>query len=113
MPDAPWKRFERWVAKVTQGRRTGNVGLDTADVQHEWLAPECKYRGKLPKWLKEAMDQAERNARGERLPCVWLTEKHARYWNSLVIMRAHEFVGRFVEDNDGGHTGCATGDDSD
>ena len=103
-PDAPWKAFERWVARVTGGRRTGNVGLDVADVQHPWLAPEVKYRAKLPAWLTDAMEQAERNARGEKLPCVWLKGKGWRNWDSLVIMRASEFVSRFVgtEKQEGG-----------
>lgn len=101
MPDAAWKAFERWVARVTGGRRTGNVGLDTADVQHDWLAPECKYRAKLPQWLTDAMAQAERNARGEKLPCVWLKAKGDRNWDSLVVMRASEFVQWFVGDEGG------------
>lgn len=96
MPNAVWKDFERWCAKVTGGRRTGNVGLDTADVQHDWMAPECKYRAKLPQWLTDAMLQAERNARDGRLPCVWLKQKGDRNWDSLVVMRASAFVEWFV-----------------
>ena len=103
-PDAPWKAWERAVAKMIGGRRTGNVGLDTADVQHEFLAPECKYRASLPAWLTGAMEQAERNARGERLPCVWLKAKGDRNWDALVVMRASDFVEWFVgtEKQEGG-----------
>jgi alpha-beta hydrolase superfamily lysophospholipase len=96
MGNASWKAFERWVAKVTGGKRTGNSGRDTADVQHEWLAPECKYRAKLPRWLTDAMEQAERNARNDKMPCVWLKAKGDRYRDSLVVMRASEFVDRYI-----------------
>jgi hypothetical protein len=98
MPDAAWKAFERWIAKVIDGKRTGNVGLDTADVQHPFLAPEAKYRAKLPVWLTDAMAQAERNARAGRLPCVWLKAAGDRNWDSLVVIRASEFVSWFVGD---------------
>ena len=74
MPDRTWKAAERRIAAMLGGLRVGPSGTNTPDVTTSILAVEVKTRKSLPAWLKNALDQAERNA-GGKLPVVVLHEK--------------------------------------
>lgn len=89
---AAWKDLERRVAKLLGGVRVGCTGAATADVLvGDWLAVECKYRTKLPDWLRGALSQVEGCAGGGRLPIVVLFERGRRTGDSLVVMRLSAF----------------------
>jgi len=94
MPDAPWKAAERTVARKLGGTRVGPLGRTGPDVAHPWLAVEVKYRRRLPEWLKRALAQVRRCAKG-RLPMVVLREKGSpRGW---VLLSLDDFCEWFGE----------------
>ena len=82
-----WKHTERAVALALGGKRTGNSGRNTSDVDHDWLAVEVKHRQELPAWLKDAIAQARRNTAGDKLPVAVLHEAGQRHDDDLVVMR--------------------------
>lgn len=92
MPDAAWKAYERRIADVLGGERVGPAGVESADIRHDWLAPECKFRSFLPRWLFDTIAQAVTNAEPGKLPLAILHEKGARWPDDLVIMRLGDFV---------------------
>ena len=58
---------------------------------------ECKYRKEIPKWIKDAMDQAVKsNTRGQdnktKVPVVFLREKRMPLKDTLVMMRLEELL---------------------
>ncbi len=95
-----WKAAERAIAARLGGRRvpvSGRQRGDAPDVEHEWLSIEIKHRKTLPAWLADAMDQAEKSAKGEQLPVAILHEKQQDYDDSYVVIRLSEFVRWFGE----------------
>ena len=96
---AAWKDLERRIAKLLGGVRTGNTGVACADVLvGDWLAVECKYRAKLPDWLKHADIQVQAAARratgadgAERLGMVVLFERGRPTGDSLCLLRLRDF----------------------
>lgn len=100
---ANWKRIEREIARILGGRRipvSGRARGDVADIEHEWLAIECKHRRTLPAWLLSALDQAEAAARPDQLAIVVLHGRGQRYKDSLVLCRLGDFRTWFVGDAD-------------
>lgn len=85
MPDKPWKRAERHVAHRLGGRRTNIPGMEGPDVSTPYLAVEVKLRGRLPTWLKLAVDDAKRKANTDQTGLAVLMEKGQR--NGYVLMR--------------------------
>ncbi len=88
-------RHERRTAAALGGRRIGNTGRATADVESDWAAIECKSRAALPQWLKAAVQQAEAAATGfvsPRLPVVVLHELGGRVSDDLVVVPASAFM---------------------
>ena len=66
VPDNAWKRWERTVAVVLGGTRTGPRGLGLPDVLGTGIAPECKaYAGATKLFftakLRETIAQARAN----------------------------------------------------
>jgi hypothetical protein len=93
-----WKVGERIIARLLGCERiplTGRArGKAHTDLVSNWLAVEVKTRKRLPIFLEDAMDSAERgmyyaNAKDEkiRLPIVVIHADHADYRRSLVVMR--------------------------
>ena len=61
--DKNWKAFERRVAKKCGGTRISVSDRKTdLDVDHPHMGIECKYRNKLPQYLKDWYSQAERGS---------------------------------------------------
>ena len=76
MTDANWKRFERRVALRCGGNRISVSDRKTdLDVDHPYLGIECKYRAKLPQYLKDWYAQAKRGSIDHRIPVVVMGEK--------------------------------------
>lgn len=94
-----WKTHERRTAKTLGGVRTGPTGRNTNDVEHGWLAVECKHRKSLPDWLMGAMRQAKANSnKGEKLPVVVLHQLGQRHADDLVVMRMADFKDYFGDE---------------
>lgn len=90
MADKAWKHAERRIADFIGGKRvpvSGRGRGDQPDIDHAWLAVEAKYRKELPKWLFDAMDQAEKSAKPRQMPCVILIEKGQRVGDALICFR--------------------------
>ena len=83
-----WKRRERQVAALLGTVRSGATGTNTNDVRHPVLAVEIKARGKMPKLVTDAMDQA-RTAKGARgkLPVLVLIEEGQQLEDALCAAR--------------------------
>ena len=99
MPDATWKAVERRVARALGGRRVGNTGRDTPDVDAGWLVAEVKHRRTLPRWILEALARARQQAGSARLGVAVLHEHQAH--DSLVVMSLADFREWFVEGSGG------------
>ena len=90
-----FKAAERQIAKLLGGKRVGH--LSGADVVAGGVAAEVKVRASLPRWLVDAMDQAEGHA-GDRMPLVVLHQRGGRYKDALVVTRLSHWLER---DGDG------------
>lgn len=97
-PPSTWKSVERKIAKIFGVERTGPLGDGVPDCISDPFAVEIKHgaAAPVPKWLSEAMDQAERNAPGRLSPVVVLHPKGWRIEDSLVVMRLSEFRDLFL-----------------
>lgn len=100
MPDKTWKASERAIAKILGGVRNRPLGSGVSDVIHRWLAPEVKTRKKFPKWLHNAMEQAEANAKKGLLPIVVLHQVGLFHKHDLVMLRLEDFVEWFGRDDE-------------
>jgi hypothetical protein len=93
--DKPWKRHERETARLLGGQRHRVTGLERGaapDVEHDQLSIECKHRESVPKWIKNAMDQAEASIKSkDQVPIVVIHEKNQRRENDLVVMKMKHF----------------------
>lgn len=96
MPNTTWKALERRIARQLGGKRVGNTGRSTPDIESEWLIVECKQRESLPRWLVEALAQARGYASEEKLPILVLHERGRH--DSLVVMALSDFCDFFVGD---------------
>ncbi len=91
MSDKAWKAHERECGRRLGGTRVGPSGTSTADVVNPYLAVECKERKTLPDWLKDAISQAVKAARGEQVPIVCLHEMGRHHDNDIVLIRLKDF----------------------
>lgn len=98
---ATWKHTERELASRLHGERvpvsgrTGDKGQESPDIAHEDWAIEVKHRGKgiIPKWLQDAMVQAEKSRKAHHLGAiVILHEKNSRHDKDLVMMSFKDFL---------------------
>lgn len=100
---ATWKSVERAIAKRVGGQRvpvSGRAGQP--DIDHPFLVIEAKHRKRLPRWLLEAVEQAERAKRSGQMAIAVLHQHGQRYDQALVVMRLQEFLRlreRLVESN--------------
>jgi hypothetical protein len=95
MARSSWKRVEREIAQRVGGKRvpvSGRARGDAPDVEHPRLAIEVKHRQKLPEWLLDALDQAEKSAILDQIPVVVLHEAGQRYDDSLVLLRLEKLL---------------------
>jgi len=93
--DKAWKRTERTLAEILGGRRipiTGRTRGETPDIDHDRYSVEVKLRKKLPNWIWDAIDQAEKAKTKNKLPVVILHELNKRHLNDLVVMRLEDFL---------------------
>lgn len=88
---ATWKATERTLAKRLNGQRLGATGKANADVVAGHLSVECKHKRRLPGWLKDAVQQAARNAGEGQLAIVVLHEAGKRHDNDLVVVRLKDW----------------------
>jgi hypothetical protein len=95
MADATWKAVERRIARILGGRRVGNRGKATSDIDHFWLAPEVKHRKNLPAWIKDAIGQAVAAAGKNKLPLAILHERDKPWQEDFVVLRLGDFVDWF------------------
>ncbi len=102
---ATWKRAERRIAARLGGHRvpvSGRAGQP--DIAHPRLSIEVKHRRRLPQWLTQALEQAERAAAPGQLPLAVVHEAGTRYGQSLVLLRLADFeawFGALVRDDGG------------
>lgn len=61
--DKTWKRHEREVAKKLGTHRIANSGFGQPDIIYKNFAIEHKSRKGYPSWIKDAIEQAETNAK--------------------------------------------------
>ena len=79
VPEARWKVYERQVARALGGERLPNTGRRGPDALAGPWAIEVKTRRSLPRWLLDAIAQAEEGARGTgKMPLVVLTHAPGR-----------------------------------
>jgi len=88
--DKNWKAFERRVALRTGGERIPVSDRRTPlDVAHPYLGIECKYRRKLSKFIKEAMQQAIEGS-DNKIPTVVMGEYRSS--EMLAIVRLPDLM---------------------
>jgi len=87
-----WKRVEREIAKRFGTNRNTAKGLAVPDVVTESFSIEVKSRKKVPRWIKNAVKQAENNCVSGTLPLVVIHESGEPYNDALVIMRLKDFL---------------------
>lgn len=95
MSRSTWKRTEREVAERLGGRRvpvTGRARGDAPDIEHGLLSPEVKHRKEVPRWLADAMAQAEAAARDGRVPVAVIHRHGDRHDDSLCLIRLSDLV---------------------
>ena len=102
MRTSSWKRDERKLAERLGGERVPVNGRgETSDIDHPWLAIECKRRKQVPDWLMSAMTQARAGNRdGTKLPVVLIHQAGRHYDNAMVVMRLADFEEWFGGSND-------------
>lgn len=69
-----WKRAERDVARSLGTERLPNIGAGQPDCRAEGFAYQIKTTKALPRWLKDAVEQATRDAGDDERPVVVLNE---------------------------------------
>jgi hypothetical protein len=94
-----WKSTERNVAATLGGTRTPVTGRqrgDSADIDHPYLSIEVKHKGIVPDWIRDAIDQAVKSVRGEKLPIAVVHQARTSPNKDLVIMEMPVFL-KFYE----------------
>ena len=91
-----WKNVEREVAKLFGGKRTGNNGDSRRDVEHPIFSIEVKHRKTFPDWLHSAYGQADRE-KEHRIPIVVLHERHTKFEDSYVVIKAEHFCRHYKD----------------
>ena len=94
-----WKNNERMIAKYIGGERvpiTGRQRGDAPDIKHHWLSVEVKLRMRIPAWIKNGIDQAEKSAVGHQMPVLIIREKFQKADDALICMTLKEFRDRYL-----------------
>ncbi len=95
-----WKHNERVIAKyIGHAERvpiTGRIRGNAPDIRHPWLSIEAKLRMRIPSWIKNGMDQAEKSAVGHQMPVLIIREKGQRAEDALICTTLREFRKRYL-----------------
>jgi hypothetical protein len=91
MPPKTWKRVELEVCKLFGGWRSGPEGKQGPDCRGTGhFAVQVKYR-KCPKWLDEAVEQTQRDAKYYEEPVLVWYRKGKGLKKALVIQVIEDF----------------------
>ena len=74
MSESRWKRGEREIARSLGTERLPNNGAGQPDCRAGGFAYQIKTTKELPRWLRAAIEQAERDAGDGERPVVVLNE---------------------------------------
>jgi hypothetical protein len=94
-PMKSWKEAERRIAAILGGERvpvSGRGRGDAPDIDHPVLSVEVKSRATIPRWITDALEQAESASREGRMPAAVLHPDQGRYADPLVVCRLSEFA---------------------
>ena len=91
MADRLWKATERAIARRLGGVRVGPTGGSGPDILTPWACIEVKERQTLPRWLTNALCQAEEGATDGRVGVLVLHQKGERYSDAIVCLRLAAF----------------------
>ena len=94
-----WKDNERMIAKYIGGERvpiTGRQRGDAPDIKHNSLSVEVKLRQRIPAWIKNGIDQAEKSAIGHQMPVLIIREKFQKIDDAIICMTLKEFRDRYL-----------------
>lgn len=102
-----WKRAERKVARLLQGKRnpvSAQITLKLPDVDGGRLAVEVKDwdPARLPKWFTNGFTQAEAAARVGQIPVLVIHPHGVRYVESYAVVRLRDLL-NLVFGNDAGN----------
>ena len=95
MTDKRWKKHELKTAEALGGERipiTGRQRGSAPDVAHDALSIECKQRQVIPKWINEAMEQAQASIKSpEQVPIVVIHGTGMKYEDDYVMLTMKDF----------------------
>jgi len=97
--DKAWKKNERMIAKYISGERvpvSGRARGDQPDIKHPWMSIEVKLRMRIPSWIKNGIDQAEKSKVGHQMPVLIIREKGQRVDDALICVRLKDFRDRYL-----------------
>lgn len=103
MSDKSWKAFERRVAKMLGGRRTGILGGE--DIEHPVYSGECKLLQSLPAWLTKLWAQTEANCPVGKIPVAMVKKNGGLDRDALTILRLGDFVELYKKSKQGKEDG--------
>ncbi len=89
MPEKPWKRAERQVAKRLGGERVKRQGERAPDVVTPYLVADVKMRKRLPRWITDAIFRI-RSLHGPRKMRILILEEEG-FPYTLVVMELTDF----------------------
>lgn len=89
MPEKPWKRAERRVAKRLGGERVKRHGEAAPDVVAPHLVAEVKLRRQLPRWITDALFRIRTLHGPHKMRVLILKETGLPY--TLVVMELRDF----------------------
>jgi hypothetical protein len=90
MADAPWKRFERYVAGMFSSLRNslsgGNSKLTRSDSTHPKLFISCKYTRHNHKTLRQLLGEERQKAKVEKKTAVLFIGEFDDRANTMVVL---------------------------
>ena len=98
-----WKALERTAARKLGGVRLfrgDNFSESMLDVEHDWLAIDCKYRSSLAtaSWFKKLVKDNEKiYGKGRKVPVLVIKEKNMR--GELIVIDIEDFITVVNDDN--------------
>ena len=103
MPDKAWKRAERTIAEMLNGKRVPVSGRQrgaTPDIEHNDFSIEVKHYAKPSGWafIQDAFDQATLSVVDNQIPMVCIHKKQTPYRDTVVMFRLGEFIERLLDD---------------